>query len=617
MLNPGQSLQGRYRIVMELGRGGMGAVYKAEDTRLNIFVALKEFTAQNDLDTTKLQDLREQFKQEATILARLSHPHLVSVTDFFQEGRNVYLVMQFVDGLSLSDIIKRDGALREDQVLIWTTQLLDAVAYCHSNGIIHRDIKPQNIIIKPDGQAVLVDFGLVKLWNPNDPRTRTAVRGIGTPQYAPPEQYESTAGHTDPRSDLFSLGATMYHALTGQSPPTATLRIASPEEFKSIRSMQHTVSSRTAAAIERAMELARSKRWNTSGDMATGLGVQIKNWGTGRTYQEKSQDNDGKTDTLPGFKTDGLRGQAKQRQLPVWAWVLGVGGAVVIGGGVLIVAGILLFGLQDPIMAMFKPAMTPTLTPVSLVADLPTNTLSPSPDSTVTLEPTATLTASDTPTMTPSATTESSPAATLTPTPSSTPTFTLTPTPTQTPQPTAEPANTNTPGITPSATVEVVASGTLISFESFGSWRRGDQPYGEFIQSQDQVKDGAFSAKLTYDFPQVADDYVVFSQVNPVSGQPTEFSAWVYGDGSGQFLNLWIQDANDEMWSVHMGVIPGAGWKKLTGKLAPDLPWPNGHIYGPENGKVDYPVRFYAFVLDRPADGPGQGVIYIDTLSVQ
>ena len=149
MLQPDHVLQERYTIISELGRGGMGAVYKASDMRLNISVALKELTAQVDLDTSTLQDLRNQFRQEANVLARLNHPHLVGVTDFFQEGRNVYLVMQFVEGMSLSDIINRDGALREDQVLIWANQLLDAVSYCHSQGVIHRDIKPQNIIINP------------------------------------------------------------------------------------------------------------------------------------------------------------------------------------------------------------------------------------------------------------------------------------------------------------------------------------------------------------------------------------------------------------------------------------------------------------------------------------
>ncbi|HRT32283.1 MAG TPA: serine/threonine-protein kinase, partial [Anaerolineae bacterium] len=171
MLQQGQLLQERYRVIALLGQGGMGAVYRAWDTRLNVVVALKEMLSQPGAEPALLARLREQFHQEATILARLSHPHLVRVTDFFLEGANAYLVMDFVQGESLEAIIKREGALSETQVLTWAEQLLDALEYCHEQGIIHRDIKPQNVIIRPDNRAVLVDFGLVKLWNPTDPRT--------------------------------------------------------------------------------------------------------------------------------------------------------------------------------------------------------------------------------------------------------------------------------------------------------------------------------------------------------------------------------------------------------------------------------------------------------------
>ncbi len=201
-LATGQSLQNRYRVVSLLGQGGMGAVYRAWDTRLNIPMALKEMIAQPGLDQYALAQLRQQFQQEATVLARLDHPHLVDVTDFFEEESNAYLVMKFVEGENLAQRIERQGAPPEKEVLAWAGQLLDALAYCHSQGVIHRDVKPQNVIIRPDGRAVLVDFGLVKLWDPGDPRTKTAMRGMGTPEYAPPEQYDVGSGHTDPRSDV-------------------------------------------------------------------------------------------------------------------------------------------------------------------------------------------------------------------------------------------------------------------------------------------------------------------------------------------------------------------------------------------------------------------------------
>lgn len=221
-LTVGETLQERYRIDGLLGQGGMGAVYRAWDDRLNVPVALKEMTPQPGLDSHTLTQLRQQFQQEANVLARLDHPHLVRVIDFFAGESNAYLVMDFIEGESLVDRIEQEGALLEDQVLAWADQLLDALEYCHGQGAIHRDVKPHNVIIRPDGRAVLVDFGLVKLWDPSDPRTRTAMRGMGTPEYAPPEQYDLAAGHTDPRSDVYSVGATLYHALTGQAPPIAS-----------------------------------------------------------------------------------------------------------------------------------------------------------------------------------------------------------------------------------------------------------------------------------------------------------------------------------------------------------------------------------------------------------
>ncbi len=271
-LFPGQTLNNRYRIDTLLGQGGMGAVYRAWDERLGIWVAIKEMTPQPGLDARKLGQLHQQFWQEAAVLARLNHPNLVRVTDFFQEQSSAYLVMDFIQGESLADIARRSGPLPEVHVLAWAGQLLDALTYCHNQGVVHRDIKPQNIIIRADGQAMLVDFGLVKLQDPSNPLTATILRGIGTPQYAPPEQYDLPhAGHTDARSDVYALGATLYHLLTGQSPPSATARMAAPDQFPRLRQLNRNISARTEAVILKAMEVALTRRFQTAQEMRAAL----------------------------------------------------------------------------------------------------------------------------------------------------------------------------------------------------------------------------------------------------------------------------------------------------------------------------------------------------------
>jgi serine/threonine protein kinase len=311
-LNAGQVLQNRYRIVSLLVQGGMGAVYRAWNTRLNIPVALKEMLPQPSLASHSLTQLRHQFQQEAMVLARLKHPHLVDVTDFFEEGGNAYLVMNFIEGESLAHRIEREGALPEHQVLTWTSQLLDALAYCHHQRVIHRDVKPPNIIIRPDGEAVLVDFGLVKLWDPRDPRTRTAIRAMGTPEYAPPEQYDAATGHTDARSDIYSLGATLYHALTGQAPPTATMRIVDPAALTPVRALSPRVSPHVAAAVTWALELQPAARFESVQEMATALG------GAPAQAHEAVLEHH----PTKGIAAIGPAVPVRRKRVSVWVWAL-------------------------------------------------------------------------------------------------------------------------------------------------------------------------------------------------------------------------------------------------------------------------------------------------------
>ncbi|MBN1979613.1 MAG: serine/threonine protein kinase [Anaerolineae bacterium] len=405
-LNAGTILQNRYRIVRLLEQGGMGAVYRAWDTRLGVPLALKEMTLQPGLTPHALVQLHWQFQQEAMVLARLSHPHLVRVTDFFEEGDNVYLVMDFVEGESLAERIRREGPLPESQVLAWAGQLLDALAYCHTQGVIHRDVKPQNVIIRPDGRVVLVDFGLVKLWDPHDPRTQTIIRAMGTPEYAPPEQYDSTAGHTDPRSDVYSLGATLYHALTGQAPPTAPQRVVNPAVLAPMRKWNPCVSAQAEAAVSKAIDLQPAARFQSAAEMAAALG--------GRTPASAPK-------------------RQPRRRVPVWVWVLGGLSALILMAG--LAAGAIRIVSGHTPTPTPSPTATPTFT--STPTAMPTFTPTPIPTATPTPRPTSTPlpTSTSTPTPTPTATPTQRPPSPV-PTYAPTPTYTSAPPPTKRPSPT-------------------------------------------------------------------------------------------------------------------------------------------------------------------------------------
>src|SRR5882762_4215676 len=196
----------------------MGAVYEAVDQRLDAVVALKETFSIDDR-------LRRQFEQEARLLAQLHHPALPKVSDYFTDGDRAFLVMQFISGVDLAEIIaKQPGPFPRDQVIAWADQLLDALIYLHSRDrqVIHRDIKPHNLKLTANGQIALLDFGLAKA-QPADASITASQAFFGyTRHYAPLEQIQDQ--HTDPRSDIYALGATLYHLLTGIKPPDAMVR---------------------------------------------------------------------------------------------------------------------------------------------------------------------------------------------------------------------------------------------------------------------------------------------------------------------------------------------------------------------------------------------------------
>ena len=271
MLTHGTLLQNRYRIESLLDMSSTGASYRAWDTRYELSIKLKELTPQPGIAAELLTALRERFIAAARVLTRAHHRHLVQVLDFFEENNHAYIVLDFVEGESLADWVTQRGPVSENQALTWVEQMLDALDYLHSLGSTHRNIKPQNIIIGTDGHVILVDFGLSPLWDPRDRRTWIATQVMGTPEYASPEQWGLQPGPIDVRSDVYSVGATWYYALTGEVPPTANQRMQDPFQFSSIEETQPNMRPTLLATMVCAMELRRNARFADAAAMLSAL----------------------------------------------------------------------------------------------------------------------------------------------------------------------------------------------------------------------------------------------------------------------------------------------------------------------------------------------------------
>jgi serine/threonine-protein kinase len=239
----------------------MGSIYLADDIRLEgRLCALKEVVHDSFMPEDLLQQARDQFLREATVLARLDHPNLPKVSDFFSEGQRDYLVMDFVPGKDLRTLMnearQRGEFLSEGEVLGWAAQLANALAYMHGQEppILHRDIKPSNLKLTPSGLIKLVDFGLVKILA-SEEMTITILQGRGTALYTPLEQYGGDTGHTDARSDTYAFGATLYQLLTNHPPVEARERFLHPGSLVPPRQLNPGITVRTERAILWAMSL--------------------------------------------------------------------------------------------------------------------------------------------------------------------------------------------------------------------------------------------------------------------------------------------------------------------------------------------------------------------------
>ncbi len=262
-LSAGARLNNRYRILSVLGLGGMGAVYKAFDENLGIYVAVKE-------NLYLSEEFSRQFQREASVLAGLRHLNLPRVSDYFSiTNQGQYIVMDYIGGEDLRQRIEREGVLPEKDVILIGADICDALSYLHSRTppLIHRDIKPGNIKITSNRDIILVDFGLVKVVQGKQ-QTITGARAM-TPGYSPPEQYGTA--RTDARTDIYSLGATLYASLSGVIPEDSFERVTNKANLTPLTRVKPGVNKKLAAAIEKSLETEASKRYQSAEEFKDAL----------------------------------------------------------------------------------------------------------------------------------------------------------------------------------------------------------------------------------------------------------------------------------------------------------------------------------------------------------
>jgi eukaryotic-like serine/threonine-protein kinase len=248
-----------YYITRIIKEGGQGAVYETIGDDGKVY-AVKEML-DRFTDPKERTEAIDRFEAEAKMLRRLTHPRIPRVyADFKDEGRQ-YLAMDFVRGQDLEEVIQRQGAISEKQALEWADQICDVLDYLHNHKpepIVFRDMKPSNIMIQPDGTVKLIDFGIAKVFQRAERGTQ-----IGTPGYAPPEQYQGLATI---ESDIYALGATLHHMLTGRDP-----RDEPPFSFPPVYGLKPTVSKRTSEAIQRALQMKPEDRYHSVAEFRAAL----------------------------------------------------------------------------------------------------------------------------------------------------------------------------------------------------------------------------------------------------------------------------------------------------------------------------------------------------------
>jgi len=620
---------GPYKIEERIGTGGMADVYRAHQANLDRYVAIKVLKASLADDP----EFVARFSREAMASGGLRHPNILRIYDAGTFEDRHYIVMDYASGGTLAQRAETHP-LTIDEAADIGAQIAEALDYAHKrpHPIIHRDLKPSNILLD-DGRPLLSDFGIAYIVSTEKRLTQTG-SSVGTPEYMSPEQSEGYP--VDGRTDIYSLGVILFQLVTGRVPFEANTPIATmhqvvytppppPRQFRS------DVPEWMESIILRALAKRPADRFATAGEMAEAL----------RKHQvvpvalASGGEPAGLTQAAPRVKrsapavllAEPSRGvePARKSRTPMVALLL-VGALVVLGGAAYLALPALrgqAGGAQQTAQTAAPPDVPPTVLPAAATfeptrptaAVIDTATAAalaraesaivpetPAPISPSPLPPAAT-TAPTQPAPTEPAPTEPAPTATSAP-----PTNTTLP-PTSTPvPPTRAPASVAVPS----------APGTLLDFESFRSWRLGDQQYGTLTQSGEQAHGGKSSAKVAYDFPAVDNEFVVFLNTaeTAIPGKPAALTAWVYGDGSGHYLNSWVRDSAGQVRQFPFGQVSHQGWKQMTAPLDTSAAWPQGHISGIDDAQLVFPLSLHALVLDAVPHGKASsGSIFLDDMA--
>lgn len=261
-LRIGDLVDGKYRIIAQTGKGGMSTVWLALNEAVNKQWAIKE--VKKSSPSTSDQIIKQNLVTEAGILRHLKHPHLPSIVDIFNEDDTFLIVMDYIEGRTLSDILKEQGRQPQADVVDWALQICSVFKYLHSLNppIIYRDMKPGNVMLKPDGNIMVIDFGTAREYKHQSSEDTIH---LGTKGYAAPEQFQDNHQQTDPRTDIYNLGATMYHLVTGKNPSKP------PFKFLPIRQVDRTLSSGLESIILKCVAPDPNERYQTVDDLEFAL----------------------------------------------------------------------------------------------------------------------------------------------------------------------------------------------------------------------------------------------------------------------------------------------------------------------------------------------------------